>query len=171
MTPYTSFLADERTVLHARPSEMAKAAGRATGELATTDGEAGQRGAMNRQALNEATRAPTPSAGPGGYFGGTGVIGYRDKKGYEDQKKEVLDSVRQVGNQAIYRRGQVWIASNASNLDPEKDKDKIQTVERYSDEYFKLVRANSSAENQVLSQQRADEQLLITLRGQAYLIK
>ena len=38
-------------------------------------------------------------------------------------------------------------------------------------EYFELTRANSVAENQVLSAQGDDDELLIELRGQAYLIK
>ena len=53
----------------------------------------------------------------------------------------------------------------------DRDKDKIRTIDRFSEEYFRLVRANSVAENQVIASQQADEELLIELRGQVYRIR
>ena len=54
---------------------------------------------------------------------------------------------------------------------PEKDKDKIKIVQRFGSEYFDLAKSNTPAENQLLSTQQPDEELLVVLRGQAYLIK
>ena len=56
-------------------------------------------------------------------------------------------------------------------LDLQKDAAKIKTIERFSDDDFQLVATNTSSENQVLCSQRHDEQLLVELRGQAYLVK
>jgi hypothetical protein len=90
---------------------------------------------------------------------------------YEAGEKEEVTNLRQIGNQALYRRGRVWVASNAAKVDPHRDRDKIRVVKRYSEEYFDLVRANSVEENQILASQGPNEELLITLRGQAVLIK
>ena len=65
----------------------------------------------------------------------------------------------------------VAVTPETANLDLTKDAEKITTLDRYSSEYFALVSANTAAENQVLSSQAPDEELLINLRGQAYLIK
>ena len=87
------------------------------------------------------------------------------------------DSVRQYGNQAVYVRSQpgkkeqILVTPETAELDLEKDKAKIETVDRFSEAYFALVKANSATENQILSQQRTGEQLLIKLRGKNYLVK
>ncbi len=167
MTPYTSFLADERTdlssdeVLHARMAEEAKVMTR------SYKGAVGQRSAMARQMLNEATRAPAGSSGAAG----VALYGNIRKEAYEADKIEYVTTVRQVGQQALYRRGNLWVAANATKVDPKRDTDKIREIERFSEEYFKLVRANSIEENQILASQRTGEELLITLRGQVYRIK
>ena len=63
------------------------------------------------------------------------------------------------------------IAANAATVDLEKDKDKIKVIERFSDEYFALVKENTADENAVLSRQQAGEELLVKFRGQAYRVK
>ena len=88
-----------------------------------------------------------------------------------------IDNVRQYGNQAVYARSQpgkkeqILVTPETAELDLEKDKAKIEMVDRYSDAYFALVKANSATENQILSQQRDGEQLLIKLRNKNYLVK
>ena len=95
-----------------------------------------------------------------------------------DSDQEVsADSVRQYGNQAVYarrqagRKEQLVVTPETAELDIEKDKDKIEVIERFTEPYFALVKANSAVENQILSDQRDDEQLLIKLRGKNYLVK
>ncbi|PQO36570.1 hypothetical protein C5Y96_08115, partial [Blastopirellula marina] len=83
----------------------------------------------------------------------------------------VASNVRNVGNDTLFLRNKVWIAESAGDVDPEKDKSKIKTVERFSKEYFALVAANNKQQNALLAQQRQGEQLLCNLRGQYYLIK
>ncbi|HVJ68727.1 MAG TPA: VIT domain-containing protein [Caulifigura sp.] len=167
LTPYTSFLADETV----RP-DMASTSNqvRATKELEllvkNPEGKAGvaQRGA--KQAMKGANTAPAQefdaarptAAGTSFYIGA-------------DDKRVAAESVRNLGNQALYRRGKVVVTPDTANLDVTKDAAKIQTVDRYSVEYFALVNANTAEQNQILSNQAPDEELLVNLRGQAYLIK
>jgi Ca-activated chloride channel family protein len=98
-------------------------------------------------------------------------IGQSDARAYEAGVVQVVQNVRQAGNQGIYRRtGNVWVAANAAKLDLDKDA-RIRTVQRFSEEYFKLVTDNTVAENQVLASQQGDEELVIELRGQVYRIR
>ncbi len=170
MTPYTSFLADETTRLADREHLRSAMATNADRLRRDVQGERGQRAAMARQALNGALRSPPARISVKGTSGSV-MYGNVDKYAYEAGEREVVGNVRQVGNQAVYRRGRLWIAANATKIDLERDKDKIRTIERFSEEYFRLVRANSVAENQVIASQQADEELLIELRGQVYRIR
>ena len=168
MTPYTSFLADETTALH-RPAEVrAKASDSMLRLRSEVAGAAGQRAAMMRQTMNKAAKAPASS----GYDRkGSSMVGNAFAESYEAGDKEHVANVRNVGNQAVYRRGRTWVAANAAGIDPKKDAARIQIIRRFSEEYFQLVRDNNITENQVFSSQRDNEELLISLRGQAYLIK
>jgi Ca-activated chloride channel family protein len=83
----------------------------------------------------------------------------------------VADSIQNAGNETLYRRGKTWVANNAKDIDPEKEKAKIQEVKRFSEEYFALVRANTPAENAVLAAQQEGDELLVRFRGQAFLVK
>ena len=83
----------------------------------------------------------------------------------------VADGIQTAGKETLYRRGRRWIANNAKDLDPEKDQAKIQEIKRFSDEYFALVRANTPDENAILAAQQEGEELVVRLRGQAYLVK
>ena len=170
MTPYTSFLADETTRLADREHLRSAMATNAYRLRRDVQGERGQRAAMARQALNGALRGPPARMSVRGTSKSV-MYGNVDKYAYEAGEREVVGNVRQVGNQAVYRRGRLWIAANATKIDLERDKDKIRTIERFSEEYFRLVRANSVAENQVIASQQADEELLIELRGQVYRIR
>ena len=89
-----------------------------------------------------------------------------------DQDRTVVaEAVQTVGNDALYKRGNLWIAQNAIGVDPAKDKAKIEDVERFSDEYFQLIADNTPEENALLARQQSGEELLIKLRGQVYRIK
>ena len=168
MTPYTSFLAEETTQL-ARPAELhSRMEDMARKLSADVSGPRGQRAAKARQALNVAVRAPA-SASPAGK--GSIMYGNISSRSYEAGEAETVDNVRQVGNQTLYRRGNLWVAANASEIDPDRDKDKIRVIDRFSEEYFALVRTNTVAENQVLATQKSGDELLIELRGQVYRIR
>jgi hypothetical protein len=57
-----------------------------------------------------------------------------------DSDREVAaDGVQTAGKETLFRRGKTWIANNAKDLDPEKDRSQVQEITRFSDEYFALV--------------------------------
>jgi len=167
ITPYTSFLADERTNLADRDELREKAAKAAEDLSSEVQGGEGQVHAKNRGLLNQAERAPQADA-PGG---GKKMLGWGDVADYEADQEHKVESVRQIGQTTLYRRDGQWIAANASDVDLKKDADKIQTIERFSEEYFKLIDANTADENQVLASQREGEELILTLRGQTYRVR
>ena len=178
ITPYTSFLADESTNLGDRKELRAKSASASISLGSEIRGGAGQTHAMNRQAYNQAERgAPASTAVPvdrtGRRLKGPSLsgFGYRGLKEYEAGETDTYTSVQNVGNQTLYRRGRTWMTPENAKLDRVRDKAKIRVVQRYSDEYFELVRANTVTENQILANQAPEEELLVTFRSQVYLIQ
>jgi len=168
ITPYTSFLADENVKLADR-TELRRQMTVVAGKLAEAQtGPDAQMAAAARSGMYYAQRMPpaSPSGAPGVQMYGKSTVA-----GYEANKVEVVGNMRQVGNQAVYRRGKTWFASNATKVDLEKDAANIKAVERFSDAYFDLIRQNTVEENQVLAGQQAGEELVIELRGQVYRIK
>ena len=192
LTPYTSFLADE----NAKPSQLAsssfgtnvEATRRSLDRLSLAEGKEGvaQRGAKfdlqsaeraqagggagfgNGGVPGVAAASAAPKAGPGGRLGGYSGAKFRDI----DTDKEIAagDSVQNVGNETLYKRGRTLYAANAQEVDPEKDDAKIKRVKRFSDEYFDLVRANTSTENALLARQQEGDELIVKFRGQVYRI-
>jgi Ca-activated chloride channel homolog len=170
LTPYTSFLADET-----RPDNLTltDSFSAATSRLERLSESLGRSGVAQRGVKLELRSAPaTPLAA--GAFGGNSI---RDIDSDEVTNNSV---VRNNGDLTVYSR---WIelpdgqrqkrlvAPNTAELDLAKNRDKVKSLARYTDEYFELVNANSLIENQLLSQQQLDEELLIELRGQVYLIE
>lgn len=89
----------------------------------------------------------------------------------DTDRKFSVDSVKVLGKNTIYRRGNLWIDASAKDIDINKDKAKITEIKRFSKEYFDLTEKNSKSENAVLALQKDDQQVLIELRGKVYLIK
>jgi Ca-activated chloride channel family protein len=196
LTPYTSFLADE-TMRPLADAGAVRRAGESLRELDRADGLGGvaqraEKGRFqNAQNAGAAAKSLPAASGPavGGLGGGAGFApgstlstnSFRDLK---SDKEVAADSVRQYGNQAVYARKRgssesarakdeclIVVTPETAELDLERDKDKIEIVERYSEAYFALVKANTIAENQILSQQRDEEHLLLKLRGKNYLVR
>ena len=190
LTPYTSFLADEtmrpladaRGIEHTRRSLSALSESSGVSGVAQRSEKGKFQGAQNAA---PAAKAFAPAGGgAGGFGGGVSSNFFRDAK---TDKEVAADSVRQYGNQAVYARKkfnagvttapgekadqQIIVTPETADLDLEKDKANIEVVDRFSEPYFALVNANTLAENQILSQQRVDEQLLIKLRGKNYLVR
>ncbi len=180
MTPYTSFLADETTELHddmALQQRGMQEAGRLKQDVSGSSGQmaAGARQSLNRNRATIAKSAPAPVPAEPGMPAdaaevGSTMFGQSDQDAYEANEKQNVGGVRNVGNQAVYQRGKVWVAANATDVDLDEAKD-VQTVERFSEEYFKLVTANTRGENEIFAQQQAGEELVIRLRGQVYHIR
>ncbi|MDY7010034.1 MAG: VIT and VWA domain-containing protein [Planctomycetota bacterium] len=169
MTPYTAFLADESVNL-GKSAELRERAGHESGRLADSyKGVGGQMDATNRGKLNMATRAPAASGVR--HDQSAEQFGYSDGHAYEAGERKRIANVQNVGNQTLYRRGNVWLAPGTEKLDLKKDAEKIKEIRRFDKEYFELVRKNTIEQNQVLASQRADEELVINLRGQTYRIR
>ena len=193
LTPYTSFLADEtmRPLANADGIRLTRESLSALSESSGVSGvsqrfEKGKfQNAQNAASAAKSLPAGAPSAGGGGGFAGGQVSNsFRDAK---TDKEVAADSVRQYGNQAVYARkksgakpgstddakagDQIVVTPETAELDLDKDKANIEVVDRFTEPYFALVNANTLAENQILSQQRVDEQLLIKLRGKNYLVR
>lgn len=180
LTPYTSFLADETL----RPLADAGAVRRANESLRELDRADGLGGVAQRAEKGRFQNAPNAAA-PGSSLGGGAVGGPATSNSFRDLKTDkqvAAESVRSYGNQALYarsgpaeaasgKRQQIVVTPETASLDLEKDKDQIEIVDRFTDSYFALVKANTITENQVLSQQREGEQLLIKLRGKNYLVR
>ena len=188
ITPYTAFLADESVALgdDGEHRRLSRHEAKKLSEAST--GYAGQSAGMTRSGFNYSNRAAAapaavPEARPAEGLSsdevsdGRGVAqhghGDKDLDKYEDGEQVQLANVQNVGNQTLYRRGQVWYAPGTEKLrlDNEDDLKKIQAIERFSKEYFELVKLNTTDENRVLASQRSDEELLVNLRGQVYHIK
>jgi Ca-activated chloride channel family protein len=173
LTPYTSFLADENSTRSFALSERLEQAESRLDRLSTAEGKAGVAQRATKGGLQNAFNAPAPaSAGAGGAV-------YREI----DSDKDVrLKGIKQNSNETVYARRvadgepgkkgrQVLVTPETAQMDLEKDKAQIKTIERFSEEYFALVRDNTIAENQILALQEGEEELLVKLRGQAYLVK
>jgi len=81
------------------------------------------------------------------------------------------NAVQSIGNTTLYKRGDIWIAENARDVDPERDQGKFTIIDRFSDEYFQLIADNSPTENAILASQQPKQQLLVRFREECYLIR
>jgi Ca-activated chloride channel family protein len=192
LTRYTSFLADEND----DPSGLSDARrnrDRAELSLKSLEAASGQlafggrfskqqyKGAQQLSDLNAPIQIqdqgassggqnyglPAPAAGGVGGGGGGFVAGKPATPG--DGQADAEAGVRQNKSGTMYKRGNVVIAANAADVDLEKAE--ITEIERYSKEYFDLINDNTKAENEIISEQRDGEQLVIRLRGKIYRFK
>ena len=100
-----------------------------------------------------------------------GVQGVQIFDGEADGVVKLTDKVIQVGKETLYKRGKLWVTAKTRTIDLKKDQAKIIEIVRFSKPYFELTKDNTKSENAVFAQQKADEQLLISMRGKIYLIK
>jgi Ca-activated chloride channel homolog len=186
LTPYTAFLADETGSVNklADVRLHLESAGRSLERLREAEGIAGftqraDKNVLQNAQLTPLAAAPVFNAAAGGVPGeaarGLGGLstfsrGANVIRDIDTDKTIVATSVQCAGNETLYKCGNIWIATNAKHLDPDKDTDKIKRVKRFSDDYFALVSANTQDENAILAAQQAGEELLCMFRGQAYRI-
>ncbi len=155
LTPYTSFLADE----NAAPGSLA--AGEAGARRAATlldrlhevDGKAAfaQRAEKNR--LQNADR---PLA-PGSASRGIGALELRD---IDRDEAVAVNAVQMVGDQVLYRRGNTWYSYDVAQAAARPGAN-IKVIERFSDEYFRLVQETTHANQRILAAQRDQEEVII----------
>jgi len=181
ITPYTSFLADETTRLDnvaGMAEKAAEAADAMTPKGGAVSGAKPQMDAKNRMQYKAAQRAASSEArevrkkdGSLEFEQALESLGYGKEEDYEGGRRQYVTTVRQIGSVALYQRGTIWVTPETEPLDLTKDAKKIKKIARYSDEYFALVGRNSIDENKLLASQGRDEQLLVKLHDQVYLIE
>ena len=184
LTPYTSYLADDL----ASPNDLSNRElnfGRSRDallQLSQADGQSGftQRGykQMLKSADNSYESAPAAGAGAGGGLqmdssrrpsrGDAGGNLY--DSGGESSEKSIEEVVRRAGKETAYLRGNTLVASNAVDVDLEKDKAQIIEIKRFSQEYFELLKLTNKDENQLLALQGTDEEMVVRLQGKIYRI-
>ncbi len=180
LTPYTSFLADERVPLHLGVELHRRRALEELEKLSVVSGESGQGQRAAKSSLQDATRAaPSYSAGPvrvlgregldsaalgairrlGGEGAGMSVM-FKDSAG-----KDVLaTNVRTVGRKTFFLKSDRWIDSSVK----EEDEAKAKTIEQFSGDFFKLADTLSADDNQYLT---FDEPVTVNLDGKVYRIE
>ncbi|MDG2013169.1 MAG: VIT and VWA domain-containing protein [Pirellulaceae bacterium] len=179
VTPYTSYLADDL----AKPGDLAnnqlsiERAGEKLGMLADESGRSGfaQRGYKSSLKQTQST-STTPlesfaeNAAPAaaGAGGGRGVI-----LSATDSPKNLSKAlpVRGAGKFTAYLKGNILFASNATDVDPEKDASKIIAIKKFSPEYFELIQTTTAAENQLLALQEPEEEMIVRIQGKIYRLK
>ena len=82
----------------------------------------------------------------------------------EDEMGAAVETVRNIGNRAFYRRGDRWVDST---LTEEQEKNPVR-VKQFSDEYFALARRHGRDFSQYMV---FDEPVLLNVQSQAYLIE
>lgn len=173
LTPYTSFLADDQpgvTQLTDRADAIEESE-QALEALTETSG----RSAFAQRSVNNALQSSGCPSRAGASYGADGrLVGLGGGANYhclETDKVIFVDTVQIVGNEAMYCRGNVWFAANTAGVDLEEQADDIALVERFTNEYFALIAANTPSENALLARQLEGEELVLRLRNQVYRIQ
>lgn len=171
LTPYTAFLADETVKPELTDTMNFRQASENLQALDASSGASGFYQRAAKQSLKSSNQAPAASSSLEMLSSEPAYGGLPVELRTRSTKESERPSVIQKGATTLYRRGTLLMTPETASLDPEKDKEKIQKIERFSDEYFQLIKDNSPAENQLLSEQNADERLLVQFRGKNYLIE
>ena len=169
LTPYTSFLADERVPLGATAANHTRAM-ESLGRLGEVQGAAGVGQRSNKAAYSGAERAAGPaspvasvlngavaSAKPGSMRYGLALA--QDAEG----RSTAVATVRQVGPKTFYKKGDRWVDAEVKAEDEANAVD----IEQFSDAYFKLAREQDAEANQYLG---FEDPVTVRLRGRAYRI-
>jgi Ca-activated chloride channel family protein len=192
LTRYTSFLADENSNVRDL-AQLHRGVQLQLGDtLELAEGEAAFGGRREKAALQRAARAPAADlysfnepaddaardgrrGGYGGGFGAGGAAGAVPARGYGlgstakyfdevDQKEVHVATVRTIAGKTFLLRGERWIESTLTD----KQIEAAEAIERYSDEYFDLVRAHGKEAGQFLA---ADERMVLKLADKVVELK
>ncbi|MGI9515783.1 MAG: VIT domain-containing protein [Pirellulaceae bacterium] len=129
-------------------------------------GRGGQSGGGGRQRRDAGLGQGVANRGQVQLGGGPGQMADGDSEG-----RSIEEVVRMAGKDTAYLRGTLLVASNAADVDLEKDKDQITEIERFSTEYFDLLQTTTKQENMLLALQQEGEEMLVRLQGKIYRLK
>jgi len=172
LTPYTSFLADE----NAKPGDLAAAgraehARKASGLLDRLDEAEGIAGFAQREAKQKLMEAQlaAPAEAPAGEDGS--VMAGPMIRDIDRDKDVAVQAVQVLGKKVLYKRGNVWYSFDVAKQDAKEVAAKAKVITRFSKEYFELVGKADASDKQVLSRQKAGEELMLEVDGDVYHVK
>ena len=179
LTPYTSFLADERVNLHAK-ADNSNRARESLRQLSEVSGASGVSQRGMKQAFNQAQNAELSSLGlsdSSAPFGATTgparpASGRSDMMGMLPSSKSSVyrstegslakqSTIRQVGSKTFFKRENRWVDVD---IKPEEEA-KATVIEQFTDAYFTLAKSQSAANNQYLT---FDDDVLVKLDGKVF---
>jgi len=193
LTPYTSFLADERVQLHALGANAA-ATRENLMELGRVEGASGTAQRAAKARYSQAMRADEAqvavdrdfaargmSVGGGGLGGQPAAPASRAgayaksaapypagammaSRPVASKPVDAKANLRQVGNRAFYKKGDRWVDSSVK---PEAEAKAI-VIEQFSPAYFDLARGQNAEMNQYLT---FEEPVTVELGGKVYKIE
>jgi len=159
LTPYTSFLSDDTASLGdlAGGDAGLKKADAMVERLREAEGKPGVAQRDEKRQLLEAQQAlPAMTVpGRGGGLSGASVLDI------DKDARVPVDAVQVVGNSVLYRRGNVWYSYDVAKQGQAEVAKKVKVIERFSDEYFKLVEQASPDTARILSQQKPGEEVVV----------
>ncbi len=175
LTPYTSFLADERTNLTAQAANAGVALDKVEKQLRQNVG--GQSGFSQRAAKGRLQAAATPAAAAAeptsgkakddlarrGAYGGVNSSSKAALYEDADGNTQVAAGVQNIGQKTFYRRENQW---RDSSVTPEQEK-KAQRVKQFSKEYFELATKHGQHMSKYLA---FTEPVLVNLGNETYQI-
>jgi Ca-activated chloride channel family protein len=192
LTPYTSFLADERVSLHAS-LENRRLATDNLSALNVVQGEAGTAQRDMKQKLGQATRFEEgtqyrgqigkPASGMGGMGGGMGGVDIRGVNKAKERRAAIAAGTNPAGAANYGSPAEAAKAATPgvrnlgvktfyrkgdrwvdSEVKPEEDAKAI-VLEQFSDEFFKLARSQSAEQNQYFT---FEEPVTVRISGKVY---
>jgi Ca-activated chloride channel family protein len=150
LTPYTAFLANENTNLHAMRENSAQAEYYAfKSPQALENNQTGSAGVNLRQGKQDLQRRNYTQQGQGSFANAQG-------------RMQVEENCQVVGNQALFRRNNRWIDPSVTAADEAK----AENVEQFSERYFELARNN----RQLRQYLALPEGCTVRVQGQVYRI-
>jgi len=161
LTPYTSFLADENAKVGdlTRTEDGIRRAGDAVHRLSEAEGKAAFAQRAEKRQLQDA-KVAAPAAAMFGSGGGMAGAKFRDI----DKDAEVaVNAVQLAGNKVFYRRGNVWYSYEVAKEDPATLTAKTKVIQRFSEEYFRVVANASEADKKALASQKPGEELMLRI--------
>ena len=156
LTPYTSFLADE----NAAPSALAaggeagmRRAAQLLDRLHESEGKAAFAQRAEKRLLLNAERVP--AAAPA-----SGLAGVPTVRDIDRDEAVAVNAVQMAGDKVLYRRGRTWYSYDVAQATADPGV-KVKVIERFSDEYFRLVRETTPENQKVLAAQREKDEVII----------
>jgi Ca-activated chloride channel family protein len=171
LTPYTSFLADENAKvsdlagLAVGEGEGVDRAEELLGRLNEVDGIAGFAQRDARRHLREARQAA-----PALQLSADGELGMK-LRDIDRDADVVVEAVQVVENQVLYKRGNAWYSFDVAKKDAAKLAAEAKVIERFSDEYFDLIRRSPAAAAKALARQKEGEAMMLEAAGEVYRVE